>query len=887
MKKIGKYLLYAIIFLSIPFILLLGTDTGKKIGYFYLSDTLSEKSHLDIKVLSLNLYSYPQVSASLLIEGQYTLSTKGSIEQFKSLDLNYTITSNCIETHYCSLNDTIDINGTVIGKFRNLAIQGEGSILGGTIAYEGKRVQRDFKDVTVNIVDINSTKFLQLLGEKALFHGKSSAKIHFENIGKNGKKGTIVYTVKDHDFSGIPIEFHANVAINNDMQTFFMHLITPTARLDICNGEYNRKNKYGSAVFVLDVKELKDMKPLLKVKATGPFFAYGEMIYDKKIKLQAITKSFGGIIDIVYEKKKFLFYLHEVPFNSLMNRLTYAPLLDAKMQGNITYDVRQKEMQTKVKLNEVTFLQKELVRFVDEKFEYKLNQELFPDSSFEATYSKEKILSSTITIANKKNHFIFKDTKLNANEKSIDTHIDFIVDNHAIHGHLYGRNDGYENHTLDTYLKFDGVIENHYKTNLSGSISDKWINMNYALSAERLPSHICTIVDDVNLTGHVYGPLKRLFIQGEGTALNGSVSFNGVKEHDTFKHVKVQMNDIHGKKLSTLLDTTIIPHGKATLNLELQHYNQEHAKGTLDYALNNATFKTLPLSFKSQTEFEDENYNFNGTVHIDNATIDITKGHHDSNSKKTRAFYKLNVQELATLEPLIGYEYKGLFNALGTIEHNGTYHIHGLSKSLNGMTEFDYKQDILNIDLNHVSFKRIMSLFPYPEMLDADTTGNVNYNFSTEKLLLNATLKNTKFLHTDVIDKIYEKSGVNMLEESFETSTLSIEHQNNVLLGNLVMDSERSHFSLTNTLLNTKEKTINAYFDFKMQGKEFSGKVYGSLDDPKVNLNMQKLIEHEMDKQLDSMIGKGNREMMESMPMGGMAKDVGTGMGGAFMGIFF
>jgi len=41
-----------------------------------------------------------------------------------------------------------------------------------------------------------------------------------------------------------------------------------------------------------------------------------------------------------------------------------------------------------------------------------------------------------------------------------------------------------------------------------------------------------------------------------------------------------------------------------------------------------------------------------------------------------------------------------------------------------------------------------------------------------------------------------------------------------------------------------------------MQKQEFTGKVYGSIDDPKVNLNMQKLIQYQMDKQLDAMMGK-------------------------------
>ena len=87
--------------------------------------------------------------------------------------------------------------------------------------------------------------------------------------------------------------------------------------------------------------------------------------------------------------------------------------------------------------------------------------------------------------------------------------------------------------------------------------------------------------------------------------------------------------------------------------------------------------------------------------------------------------------------------------------------------------------------------------------------------------------------------------------------------------------------------MDTNQSTINAYFDVHMQRQAFSGKVYGSIDDPKVNLNMQKLIRYQMDKQLDSMLGKKNRQIMEKIPMGDAAKNMATGMGASFIGMFF
>ena len=138
-----------------------------------------------------------------------------------------------------------------------------------------------------------------------------------------------------------------------------------------------------------------------------------------------------------------------------------------------------------------------------------------------------------------------------------------------------------------------------------------------------------------------------------------------------------------------------------------------------------------------------------------------------------------------------------------------------------------------------------------------------------------------------MVSTIYKKSDVNMLVEEFDDSRLDAVYQNDILRGELKLENDTSSFYLTNTTMNLDKNTIDAYFDFKMQDQEFTGKVYGALDDPKVNLNMQKLIRHKMDKQMDSMVGEGNRKMMEKMPMGEAAKDAASGVAGGFMGVFF
>ena len=83
------------------------------------------------------------------------------------------------------------------------------------------------------------------------------------------------------------------------------------------------------------------------------------------------------------------------------------------------------------------------------------------------------------------------------------------------------------------------------------------------------------------------------------------------------------------------------------------------------------------------------------------------------------------------------------------------------------MPDFVYQKDKLNIDLDAVSLKRFMTLFSYPLMLDAKTTGNINYDFIKEVMIVKTRLKNAKFLHRDLVDAIYKKAKVNMLLEVF------------------------------------------------------------------------------------------------------------------------
>ena len=437
------------------------------------------------------------------------------------------------------------------------------------------------------------------------------------------------------------------------------------------------------------------------------------------------------------------------------------------------------------------------------------------------------------------------------------------------------------------HVRIEMNVEKKAKLILWGYLDDTLIDMDYNLTSECIATDLCEIDDDINIHGHVKGPFTKLSLQGKGIALDGNVTYTAIKYPDKVENVAIQMTDVNSSKLFKLLGQTAFIKGKANADVNFSFMSEDHRKGHITYDVKDKNFKGIPLDLHTKVTIIDEQHTFIIDLTSPYLTLNVSKGHYNQKEKRANAFYTLDVKDLSKLEMLLGYKYQGEFYAMGEILYDNYFKVTGLSKTFGGMTEFLFEKDGLKVDLNNVLLEEMMHLFPVPPLLTANATGTMYYNLIQKTLVANTTLKNAKFIHTKLANVIRKKSKVNLLKETFDDSSLNFTYHNDIILGDLKLANEHSHVYLKSTKIDTNESTINAYFDFKMQKQEFSGKVFGPLDNPTINLNMQKLIRYQMDKQVDKMIGKNNRKIMEKMPMGGVAKDVATDMGASFMKVFF
>jgi hypothetical protein len=430
-------------------------------------------------------------------------------------------------------------------------------------------------------------------------------------------------------------------------------------------------------------------------------------------------------------------------------------------------------------------------------------------------------------------------------------------------------------------------IEQKAKLILTGYMDDNQMDMDYTIDSDCIASDICKIDDVIDIHGHVKGPFYKLLIQGEGRALDGNVSYSAMKFPDKVEDIRVSMSDVNSTKLLKLLGQDPLIQGKANAEVHFEQMATNTKKGSITYDVTDNNFSGIPMYVQSKVMIDDMQHSFTLDLTSPHLKVNITKGHYDQSKSRAEAFYIVDIKDLAKLETLLGHKYLGAFYAMGELRYDKYVHISGLSKSFGGMSDFTFEKDGLHIKLDDVSLNDIMMLFPIPSMIDADATGDIYYNFIRETMIVNADLKNATFLHSKLVDIIHEKAGVKMMKERFDRSRLEMSYYDSVIHGFLKLQNQNSHLYLTGATVDTKHNTIDAYFDFKMQKQEFRGKVYGSLNNPDVNLDMQKLIKYQMNKQLDTMMGKDANKMIDRMPMGGMAKDVAADLGASFMGIFF
>jgi len=422
---------------------------------------------------------------------------------------------------------------------------------------------------------------------------------------------------------------------------------------------------------------------------------------------------------------------------------------------------------------------------------------------------------------------------------------------------------------IDAYpiLEMNITVNNGAMAHLKGTATKSRIEMDYHLVGDSFHYNNIVLKDKLNIKGHILGILSDALIRGQGEICDGRTEFNFIKTPKSFKDINVHLSSVSSEKVLNFLHYKPLVTGKADIDASFKKFSKYQKDGKALILMHNANMPSVsgavPFDLKTEIEFKDMEYFYKGGIKSKIGSLTIVDGYYHPTKREAKSLYALNLKELAYFEPFLKHKYQGAFESEGSIYYKDGFHIRGKSNKFGGLLEYEYQNKGLELKLEAVSLVKLLKFFSYPALLSAKVYGSIDYDLEDKIVLMNTKLKEARFRKTKMTDMIFNATGIDMLQDVYNNSSFVGGYQNNLLKSTLKIDNGVKHVYLTDTVMNSKTNSINSKFEVKIVGEELYGDIYGTLDNPKVSIDMQKLLKYQLNKQIGNFLGTENKDAIK------------------------
>ena len=358
---------------------------------------------------------------------------------------------------------------------------------------------------------------------------------------------------------------------------------------------------------------------------------------------------------------------------------------------------------------------------------------------------------------------------------------------------------------IDNYPKVSMNIEINRGAIASfhGEVHGRKIDMDYHLTGNSFKYNSIDLKEKIDIKGHISGLYPKFLVEGEGETFEGDVAFSFIKTPKEFKSLKIALRDVNSKNILIYLKKKPLVHGKADIDAHFRSFSKYKRDGEALIYMEKATIPSVSrdkiFSFKSKMKFK-------------NKELIVT----------------------------------------------------GESDTFEGLLKYKYSKNKLELNLYGTSLVKLLRFFSYPALLSAKVYGSIDYDIKNKIVILHSKLKQTKFRKTKITDMIFNRTGIDILKDTYDDSSFIAGYQNSILYSTLRIDNGRDkHLYLTDTKLYSKTNAIKSKFEMTIGGQELYGGIYGTLKNPKVSIDMQKILKYQLEKQIGSFLGIGKKELIK------------------------
>ena len=416
------------------------------------------------------------------------------------------------------------------------------------------------------------------------------------------------------------------------------------------------------------------------------------------------------------------------------------------------------------------------------------------------------------------------------------------------------------------HMVMDLTVNNSANILLEGEVDKYKVDMDYHLKGEAFKFNNFSIEEHIDVKGSLTGPFSALLVEGKGQIFDGNIIYGFTKVPKKFKDMNIVLDAVESKKVLKFLKKPLIIEGKVDVTAEFKSFSKYQKKGQAKISMAKALIQDVapdvPFSLNANIDFDDIAYKYVGKIDSKIGNLVIKNGEYHQSKKAAQANYELHLKDLAYFEKFLKHKYIGSLDTNGSVVYNDRLLVQGYTEKFGGKLSYIYKNMSIDLNLKGVYLERLLEQFSYPILLKSDVFGTINYDMKDKIVLINTELKKTRFIKTKITSMLYDTVGIDLLSGTYDKSTFTGGYQNNLLTSEFKIDDGKSHLYLMDTKMNSQSNKVNSKFEIKMQGQEIYGNIYGTLQDPKVSVDMSRLLKYQMNKQMGAWLGTEKSEVV-------------------------
>ncbi|CAM3988455.1 hypothetical protein [Arcobacter cloacae] len=412
---------------------------------------------------------------------------------------------------------------------------------------------------------------------------------------------------------------------------------------------------------------------------------------------------------------------------------------------------------------------------------------------------------------------------------------------------------------------FDLFIE---KTSID--LKNKGVDSDYKIDVKNLNRLEGIIGKKLNGEFSTNGRIKFqdsvVFVDGKSNIIDSDTFYKFEINNNIAQNISFKVENTKVEKLLNMLNEPI--HATGDLSIRGDIKNSEIAKldGNIESKINNGkiinevvnavfnqdlkdviTFNLesnsslVPNQILSQIDF-DTNI---AKMKIQNAIYSLSDSTFNSD-------YLIDIASLEKIKDLTKVKLRGEAKILGKIyKSESDLFVDGKSNILGGDFNFNLQNSELKAKLINASIKELSYMLIQPEFFNSKADFTLDYDLLSKKGNLTGSLLNGHFLPNEFSKIINQLAKFDLTKEIYESVQINSNIEDKQLISNLIMKSKNTQIDIKDSFLDFEKNTIDAKLDTQIKSSNFSIKLQGEMNKPKISLDIKDLLKQEIDKKLE------------------------------------